>query len=88
MITWESSVSCTSRRCSYKDREADLWADSKNWNLCIQTLTRISPKESYDVSVGWSKRMGPLLEEAILKAEEILRAEWQLSSTMQSKEIL
>jgi hypothetical protein len=32
--------------------------------------------------------MGPLLEEAILKAEEILRAEWQLSSTTQLKEIL
>ena len=78
MISWETGECSSSRRCSYRGRAADLWSDGKNWNLSIQTITRIT-KERYDVSIGWSKRMCPFLEEAILTAEEILRLEWELS---------
>jgi hypothetical protein len=78
-LRWERSPDTTaSRSCSHKGRTAELWIDGKSWNLCIQTLTRIQPDERWDASVRWSIKDCPLLDQAILKAEEILAAEWQL----------
>jgi hypothetical protein len=66
------------RSCSYKGRLAELWFDAKNWNLAIQTLTRIVPDERWDASISWPKRISPVIKDAVLKAEEILSAEWEL----------
>jgi hypothetical protein len=66
------------RSCWHNGRTAELWIDGKNWNLCIQSLTRIQPDERWDAAVLWPTKNCPFVDQAILKAEEILAAEWQL----------
>jgi hypothetical protein len=78
-LHWERSAeTAVGQSCSHNGRLAELWIDGKNWNLCIQSLTRIQPNERWDASVRWSIKDCPLVDQAILKAEEILTAEWQL----------